>query len=91
MCHCGNTWVEQTQNKSQHTSLTLEKKTLPPFSVGSIEKQVWQTDMLTVECGDMNFLIWLRSQLMMHCHGSAEWFLMRQGAVEQVLWIFICF
>ena len=29
-CHCGNTGVERTQNKSQHTKLTLEKKILPP-------------------------------------------------------------
>ena len=26
MCHCGNTGVEQTPNKSQHTKLTLERK-----------------------------------------------------------------
>ena len=26
MCHCGNTGVEHTPNKSQHTKLTLEKK-----------------------------------------------------------------
>ena len=25
-CHCGNTGVERTPNKSQHTKLTLEKK-----------------------------------------------------------------
>ena len=29
-CHCGNTGVERTPNKSQHTKLTLEKKILPP-------------------------------------------------------------
>ena len=28
-CHCGNTGVEQTPNKSQHTKLTLEKKIFP--------------------------------------------------------------
>ena len=28
MCHCGNTGVEQTLNKSQHTKFTLEKKIL---------------------------------------------------------------
>ena len=28
-CHCGNTGVEQTSNKSQHTKLTLEKKNSP--------------------------------------------------------------
>ena len=26
MCHCSNTGVEWTPNKSQHTKLTLEKK-----------------------------------------------------------------
>ena len=30
-CHCGNTWMERTPNKSQHTNLTLEKKILPPL------------------------------------------------------------
>ena len=28
-CHCGNTGMERTLNKSQHTKLTLEKKILP--------------------------------------------------------------
>ena len=34
MCHYGNTGVEQTSNKSQHTKLTLEKKILPPLLPG---------------------------------------------------------
>ena len=33
-CHCGNTGVEQTPNKSQHTKLTPEKKILPPILPG---------------------------------------------------------
>ena len=33
-CHCGNTEVERTPNKSQHTELTLEKKILPPLLPG---------------------------------------------------------
>ena len=33
-CHCGNTVVERTPNKSQHTKLTLEKKILPPLLPG---------------------------------------------------------
>ena len=33
-CHCGNTGVEQTPNKSQHTKLTLEKKIHPPLLPG---------------------------------------------------------
>ena len=33
-CHCGNTGVERTPNKSQHTKLTPEKKTLPPLLSG---------------------------------------------------------
>ena len=28
MCHCGNTGVEQTPNKSQHSKSTLKKKSL---------------------------------------------------------------
>ena len=34
MCHCGNTGVERTPNKSWHTKLTLEKKILPPLLLG---------------------------------------------------------
>ena len=30
-CHCGNTGMERTPNKSQHTKLPLEKKILPPL------------------------------------------------------------
>ena len=33
-CHCGNTRVEWTPIKSQHTKLTPEKKILPPFLPG---------------------------------------------------------
>ena len=31
MCHCGNTGMEWTPNKSQHTKFTQEKKILPPL------------------------------------------------------------
>ena len=34
MCHCGNTGVERTPNKSRHTKCTLEKKILPPLLPG---------------------------------------------------------
>ena len=33
-CHCGNTGLELTPDKSQHTKLTLEKKILPPLLLG---------------------------------------------------------
>ena len=33
-CHCSNTGVERTPNKSQHRKLTLEKKILLPFLPG---------------------------------------------------------
>ena len=33
-CHCGNTGMERTPNKSQHTKLTLEEKILPPLWPG---------------------------------------------------------
>ena len=45
MRHCGNTWVEQTHNKSQHTKLTLEKKILslllPGFKLATFRSRVW--------------------------------------------------
>ena len=34
-CYCGNTGVERTPNKSEHTKLTVEKKILPPFLPGN--------------------------------------------------------
>ena len=33
-CHCGNTGMEQTLNKSQHLRLTLKKKILSPLLPG---------------------------------------------------------
>ena len=30
-CHCGNTGLERTLNKSQHTKLTLEKEIFSPL------------------------------------------------------------
>ena len=40
-CHCSNTWVERTPNKSQHTKLTLEKKILPPLLPGLEHATFW--------------------------------------------------
>ena len=34
MCHCGDTGVERTPNKSQHTKLSPEKVILPPLLLG---------------------------------------------------------
>ena len=43
-CHCQNTGVERTLNKSQRTKLTLEKKILPPlqswFELATFQSQV---------------------------------------------------
>ena len=33
-CHCGNTGLERTPNKSQYAKLTLEKKIFPPLQPG---------------------------------------------------------
>ena len=37
MCDCGNTGVERTPNKSQHTKLTLEKKKILPLLLPGFE------------------------------------------------------
>ena len=46
-CHCGNTGVERTTNKSQRTKLTLEKKVLLPFLPGielaTFRSRVWRS------------------------------------------------
>ena len=52
MCHCGNTGVEQTPNKSQHTKLTLEKKILPPllpgFELATFQSWVWHSNQQAI-------------------------------------------
>ena len=44
-CHYGNTRVERTPNKSQHTKLTLGKKIFPPlqpgFELATFRSRVW--------------------------------------------------
>ena len=44
-CHCGNTGVEWTPNKSQHTKWTLEKNILPlllpGFELATFRSWVW--------------------------------------------------
>ena len=50
--HQGNTGVEWTPDKSQHTKLTLEKKFLPPllpgFELATFRARVWRsTNMLS--------------------------------------------
>ena len=51
-CHCGNTGVEQTPNKSQHTKLTLEKKILPPllpgFELATFQSWVWHSNQQAI-------------------------------------------
>ena len=46
-CHCGNTGVEWTLKKSQHTKLTLEKKILlpllPRFKLATFPSWVWHS------------------------------------------------
>ena len=46
-CHCSNTGVEKTLNKSQHTKLTLEKwillPLLPGLKLATSWSQVWQS------------------------------------------------
>ena len=51
-CHWGNTRVERTPNKSQHTKLTLEKKILPPllpgFELATFRSRVRRSDQQAV-------------------------------------------
>ena len=44
MCHCSNMGVEQTQSKSQHRQLTLEKKILlPGLKPATFRSRVWRS------------------------------------------------
>ena len=51
-CHCGNTGVEWTLNKSQHTKLTLEKKILRPpltgFELAPFRSRVWRSNQQAI-------------------------------------------
>ena len=58
-CHCGNTGVEQTQNKSHHTKFTLGKKIspllLPGFKLAIFQSRVWRScqQAIAAPCVDM--------------------------------------
>ena len=51
-CHCGNTGVERTPNKSQHTKLTLEKIIVPPilpgFELGTFRSRVRRSNQQAI-------------------------------------------
>ena len=51
MCHCGNTWVEQT-HESQQTKLTLEMKILslllPGFKLATFRTWVWHSNQQVI-------------------------------------------
>ena len=51
-CHCGNTGMERTPNKSQHTKLTLEKKILwlllPGFELATFLSWVRHSNQQTI-------------------------------------------
>ena len=56
-CHCGNTGVERTPNKSHHTKLTLEKKKIQDnaavviaFKIIKICRSLWTSLFHGVFC-----------------------------------------
>ena len=61
-CHCGNTGVERTPNKSQHTKLTLEKNILPPllpgFELSTFRSRVRRSNQLSYP-GSRSIRLWL--------------------------------
>ena len=52
-CHCSNTGVERTLNKSQQRKLTLEKKIssppLPRFELATFRSQVWHSTNYAIQ------------------------------------------
>ena len=52
MCHCGNTGLERTPNKSQHKKLTVEKKILlpllPEFELATFRSRVRRSYQQTI-------------------------------------------
>ena len=54
-CHCSNTRVERTLNKSQHTKLTLEKKILLPL-LQDLNSQPVDRESVTLKVGSMKYM-----------------------------------
>ena len=59
-CHCGNTGVERTPKKSQHTKLTLEKTIfpllLPGFELATFRSRVQRSYQQAIPALDYNVL-----------------------------------
>ena len=57
-CHCSNTWVERTPNKSQQTKITLEKKKnlqplLPGFEFATFRTRVRRSNQQGIAAPSM--------------------------------------
>ena len=72
-CHCGNTWVERTPNKSQHTNLILEEKilllVLPGFKLTTFRSQIWgcyQQAILAIKMTFTELIKWLPTLATQH-------------------------
>ena len=75
MCNCGNTGVERTPNKRQHTNLTLEKKILwphtPGFKLATFGSQARHFTNMLFWLLDMNI------KNLLHCH----WICQRENTI----------
>ena len=78
-CRCGNTGVERTQNKGQHTELTLEKKMLLPFlprlELAAFHSRVWRSyqqaiQALPVKSSIQLWLLFSCLPLWLYLHGT---------------------
>ena len=57
MCHCGNTGVERTSNKSQHRELTLEKDNSPSAPSGNGNRELLITSPALYELSNSDPLV----------------------------------
>ena len=90
MCHCRNTGMERTPNKSQHTNLTLEKNILLPL----LRRFELATFRSRVRCFFQQAILALhrpgcRYPPFKSCTGRRQWLLI-QVVFRFLLFTFLC-
>ena len=76
-CQCGNTRVERTPNKSQHTKLTLEKKILPPllpvFELATFRSRVRRSNRQATPAPTVESGIYAKNKTQKKCRWESPW------------------
>ena len=76
-CHCGNTGVERTPKKSQHTKLTLEKTIfpllLPGFELATFRSRVQRSNQQAICLEELwnTYMTYLMFSMTVFCRKSS--------------------